>query len=380
MDELKSEKTIKVAIITNIPTLYRKKQWEYYAMCKYLDITVFYCANTEKGRYWKINSSERFKEVFLKGLSYKSFHFNPGVLKVIFKDFDVFIVGGYGSPSLIMSIITLKLLKKPWVMIIDGISPLNLNKGHSTVDDFKRFLIKWANAYSANGTVGKKFLKSYGIFPKKIFNQYMTVDVDDFINKGKDSKKIKKTVREEYGIPDNTTVLIYAGRLIYKKGVQDLIDAIKILKINGYDIIAFIVGEGDYKGELQMKSQDIKSNIIFTGHVNPDKIYKYYYASDIFILPTYNDLWGLVVNEAMACGLPIIVTDAAGCSYDLIKDNGYIVTHHDINELSRAIEDLMDNKKRNEFGKNSRKIITKWTFRESLDSLIKILGNINSEN
>ena len=102
MDTLKSKNKIKIAIITNIPTPYRKKQWEYYSKCKQLDITVFYCANVEKGRHWKISSSEGIKEVFLKGLSYKSFHFNPGVLKVIFQDFDVFFVGGYGYPSLMI--------------------------------------------------------------------------------------------------------------------------------------------------------------------------------------------------------------------------------------------------------------------------------------
>jgi len=333
----KSTKTVKIAIITNIPTPYRKKQWEYYSKCPSLDLTVFYCANIEKGRHWKINSSEGIKEVFLKGISYKSFHFNLGILNVIFQDFDVFFVGGYGYPSLIMTIIILKLLKKPWVMIIDGISPLKLNKRDYIADNFKKFLINDANAYFANGTVGKNFLEKYGILPGKIFNQYMTVDVDDFINKGKNSIEIKKEVRKQYGIDDNTTIIIYVGRLIQNKGVQDLIDALKNLKNDGYKIKAFIVGEGDFKEELQIKSHDIKSDIIFTGHLDPDQIYKYYYASDIFVLPTYDDLWGLVVNEAMACGLPIIVSDAAGSSLDLIRNNGIIFKCHDINELSVAI-------------------------------------------
>lgn len=68
-----------MAIITNIPTPYMKKQWE----CEYLDITVFYFTNIEKDRYWKINSFKGVKEVFLKVLSFKSFHFNPGVLKTV---------------------------------------------------------------------------------------------------------------------------------------------------------------------------------------------------------------------------------------------------------------------------------------------------------
>ena len=374
MAKLKSKKKVKIAIITNIPTPYRKKQWEYYSKYPSLDLTVFYCANTEKGRHWKINSSEGNKEVFLKGLSYKSFHFNPGVLKLIFQDFDVFFVGGYGYPSLIMAIIALKILKKPWVMIIDGISPLKLNKRDCIADNFKKFLINDANAYFANGTVGKNFLEKYGILPEKIFNQYMTVDVEDFVKKGKDSDQINKKIRKEYGIAHNTTVVMYAGRLIYEKGVQDLIEAIKTLKIRGHNIVLFIVGEGNYKEELQLKSQDIKSNIIFTGHVDPEQIYKYYYASDIFVLPTYNDLWGLVVNEAMACDLPVIVTNAAGCSLDLVKDNGIIVKPQDMLEISNAIEKIIEDSVKYE--NNSLKIILEWTYKESMFTFIELLKYI----
>ena len=379
MDKLKSKKKIKIAIITNIPTPYRKKQWEYYSKCKQLDITVFYCANIEKGRHWEISSCEGIKEIFLKGLTYKSIHFNPGVLKVIFQDFDIFFVGGYGYPSLIMAIIALKILQKPWVIMIDGISPLKLYKWNHITDNFKKYVIKGANAYFANGIVGRKYLEKYGILSGKIFNQYMTVDVDDFINKGKDAVGIKKRIREEHDIKDNATVIMYAGRLVYNKGVQDLIGAIKILENGGYNIVAFIVGEGDFKEELKRQSLELNSSIIFTEHVDPEQIYKYYYASDIFVLPTYNDPWGLVINEAMACGLPIIVSDAAGSSLDLIKNNGIIFKCHDINQLSVAIEKFLD-KNCKKFENDSKNIISKWTFRESLDSLKTLLGYVNSKD
>ena len=142
--------------------------------------------------------------------------------------------------------------------MIDGISPLKLYKWNYITDNFKKYVIKGANAYFANGTVGRKYLKKYGILSGKIFNQYMTVDVNDFINKGKDSVEIKKRIREEYGIEDNAIVIMYAGRLIYNKGVQDLIEAIKILKNDGYNIVTFIVGEGDFKEELKRQSLDTK--------------------------------------------------------------------------------------------------------------------------
>ena len=128
-----------------------------------------------------------------------------------------------------------------------------------------------------------------------------------------------------YSIHENSIVIMYAGRLMLDKGIQELISAVKILSRKKFDIKLLIVGEGKFKNELEYFVNDIRDLVIFTGHVEISEIYKYYFASDIFVLPTYNDSWGLVVNEAMACGLPIIVTNAAGCYFDLVKNNGFVV-------------------------------------------------------
>ncbi|MBP2047056.1 glycosyltransferase family 4 protein [Methanobacterium aggregans] len=372
----KPKKKIKIAIITNIPTPYRKKQWEYYSNCEYLDITVFYCANIEKDRYWNVDSSEGIKEVFLRGISFRSFHFNPGVLKTVFQDFDAFFVGGYGYPSVLMSIFALKLLKKPWVMIIDGICPLNLKKGNFIIEKIKKTLINGADAYFANGTVSAKYLEKYEVPPKKIFNQYMTVDVDYFVKKGNDASKFRSEIRKKYDINENSVVIMYAGRLIEHKGVQDLIKSVKNLKNRNINVKTLIVGEGNFKKELIKQSEDIREEVIFAGHVDPAEIYKYYYASDIFVLPTYDDPWGLVVNEAMACGLPVIVTDATGCFLDLVKDNGYIVKSHDICELSLSIEKAMKNSVK--LGNNSYKQILGWNYEHSLMNIINLICYITS--
>lgn len=372
---------IKIAIITNIPTPYRKAQWDYYSKCKDLEITVFYCAPIEKDRYWDVESSEGVKEVFLKGFSHHYYHFNPGVFKVLFSDFDMFFVGGYGYPTVILSIILLKLLKKPWVMIIDGISPVNIKNVNIIAEKIKKMLIKGAEAYFANGTVSAEYLKKYDICSEKIFNQYMTVDVDGFMEKGKKSLQIRNKIRQKIGINEDSVVIMYAGRLVKHKGVQDMIDAVGILKGKNYDIKALIVGDGNYKYELKKKSENINSDVIFTGHIDPEEIYKYYYASDIFILPTYDDPWGLVVNEAISCGLPVIVTNAAGCSLDLVKNNGYVINVHNTQALSIAIKKIMVNPLK--FRQNSIKIIKKWTYKESMGSFLNTINyvwrNINED-
>lgn len=376
MNPQNKSKKVKIAIITNIPTPYRQKQWEYYSKSDALDITIFYCAKLEEGRHWSIDSAEGVKEIFLRGLTYKSLHFNPGVLKVIFKDFDMFLVGGYGYPSVIMSILSLKLLKKPWAMFIDGVSPLSIEK-ENYGGVFKEFLVKGADAYFANGTVGSEYLKSYGITPERIFNQYMTVDVDYFKEKGKNASKFRNEIRQKYHVDEDTVLVIYSGRLVEYKGVQDLIEAIKILKNKGDAVKALIVGDGIFKEDLMELSRDVAQDVIFAGHVDPTELHRYYYASDVFVLPTHNDSWGLVVNEAMACCLPVIVTDAAGCCLDLIQDNGFVIKHGDVSELSHSIGKMLDKEKREIFGINSLNIISRWTYKYSLKSLLKLLEQIN---
>lgn len=366
-------KQIKIAIITNIPTPYRKAQWEYYSKCNSMDITVFYCSNIEKNRYWDVEPSHGIKEVFLRGFQLGSLHINPGVLKVILQDFDIFFVGGYGYPSVIISIILLKCLRKPWVMIVDGVSPLKLNRNNFVIENIKKLLIRGANAYFANGTVGCELLGKYGVNPKKIFNQYMTVDIDYFMEKDTDSLKFRSLIRAKHDISENSTVIMYSGRLVKHKGVQDLITAVRNLKNKEFDVTLLIVGEGEFKDELMKFSQEIFPETIFTGHVDPKKLYKYYYAADVFVLPTYDDPWGLVVNEAMACGLPIIVTDAAGSSIDLVKDNGIIFKNGDIDELSSAIGYLIEHNVLIRYGKNSRKIIKNWTYENSFYEFLNLV-------
>jgi glycosyltransferase involved in cell wall biosynthesis len=356
----------KISVITNIPTPYRQIQWKYYSKEGNLDLTLYYCAKSEKDRRWNLKKMSNVCEKFMKGVSISNFHFNPGIFRVINVDCDLFVVGSYGYPTVMIAILLLRLLKRPWVLIHDGISPLKLNNEKWYVKVTKRIFLKGANAYFANGTVGKCDLQNYGISEEKIFNQYLTVDINDFMQKGDKKEEFRQSIRSKYGIDSKSIVLMYSGRLIKSKGVQDLLSAVDKLINNGYNIRALIVGEGSYKKELENYSREMKLEVVFTGHIEPEEILKYYYASDIFILPTHDDPWGLVVNEAMACGLPIITSEAAGCSIDLVKNNGYVVSRNNVGELCDAIIKLLDSKVRISYGKRSKEIIKDWSYENSL--------------
>jgi glycosyltransferase involved in cell wall biosynthesis len=371
---------LRVAVITNIPTPYRQKQWECYATIPNLSITVFYCGKSEQDRFWDVQPASGVREVFLRGITYRKWHFNPSIFLLPFQKFDLFLVGGYGFPTLMIAIVMLRLFNKNWAMMIDGIEPPRLKSEKWYVSAIQRFFTNGANSYFVNGTAAKRWLKQFGIVDEKIFNQYLTVDVGYLLEKDGDAKTARRLTRREYRISDDAVVVIYVGRIDLDKGIRDLIHAIQSLAQNkNYNVVALIVGEGKLKERLRMDMNDLQTNVISAGQVDPSELYLFYYASDIFVLPTYHDVWGLAVNEAMACALPIITTNAAGCFPDLVKNNGFVINPGDVPGLSSAIEALMDTKLRKAFGEESRRMISKWTYKESLESFENMLRYLNSE-
>ncbi len=125
-------------------------------------------------------------------------------------------------------------------------------------------------------------------------------------------------------------------------------------------------------------------NTIVTGFISSQSdLFKKYFAGDCLILPSYNEPWGLVVNEAMAASLPIIISDQCGASLDLVKNeyNGYIVKAGDVGDIANAIKKLIENEKlREKMGENSKNIISSWNFQNSRKSFEKMMNYLGFEN
>jgi len=138
---------------------------------------------------------------------------------------------------------------------------------------------------------------------------------------------------------------LFVGKFINKKRPDDLLKAvINIYKNNKiFDIHAIFVGEGPMRGELEKLSEPYSKNIHFTGFKNQSQLPIIYSASNVLVLPSdARETWGLVVNEAMACGLPAIVSDASGCAVDLIDEGqtGFSYPVNDITALSKKLVEI----------------------------------------
>ena len=364
---------MKIGILTNIPAPYRKPMWEVYSKIEGVTFNVFYFSKMHKDRKWNFDKANGVEEKFLEGPRLGKLNLE---IFTLFKKYDLWIIGGYSDLTAQFLILFCKFFRVPYVIMFDGISPKKIEvKENKLKFAWKKFLVKGCFAFLGNGTVGKIYAKKLGVSEDKIYNQYLTVNIEHFMNLLNEKNKIRSIIRQKLSIPENGLVLLYVGRLIELKGVQDLIKAYSEIKQQNQNVYLLIVGFGTYEEELKKMSKDVK-DIFFVGHVGYSQIHEYYFASDILVLPTYDDPWGLVINEAMACGLPVVTTTAAGASLDLIKDNGYVFEPKDVKALSDIINKYIEDPNLLfKHSQNSLKIIKEFSFDNSKKEVEKIIKN-----
>ncbi len=174
-----------------------------------------------------------------------------------------------------------------------------------------------------------------GVPAERIHTAPNAVDNQRFANLARAVREREAQSRAELGLPPR--YFVYAGRVTREKGVFQLLEAYTELEPELRSQVGLVlVGEETAKNELMKNAAKIyPGKVIFPGFAQRDQLAAFYALAEVMIFPTLSDPWGLVVNEAMACGLPIIASDAAGCAADLVHDgeNGYVVPAANVDKL-----------------------------------------------
>ena len=192
------------------------------------------------------------------------------------------------------------------------------------------------------------------------------------------SAKDVKTLREKTGagLMDCKKALNESGGdtekailFLREKGLDVLFDAYASLKAEMKDAALLVAGDGPMRAECEARVADeMLEDVRFLGFVAQGDLPEVYIAADVFVLPSLVEPWGVVVNEAMACALPVVSSDQVGASADLIEEgaNGFVVPSGDSLLLSRRLQDVLgDEKRRGEMGAKSREIISGWDYAAS---------------
>ncbi|MCT7952755.1 glycosyltransferase family 4 protein [Ancylothrix sp. C2] len=246
------------------------------------------------------------------------------------------------------------------IIIYDGSSP-NADFRDSVFRTFvRRILSRFACAFVSNSKAGTAYLQeALSVPPDKIFTRiYLVPDAQALLGRLESSEPINLAL--------NHPIFLYVGRITSRKGITTLLQACAILNEKGYkNYNLLLVGEGDQRQELEafIKENDFEDQVTWAGWVEYGRLGAYFSQADVFVFPTYEDVWGMVAPEAMVFGLPILCSKGAACC-ELIEEgkNGYIFDPRDPQALAETMQRLLDDPELiASMGERSQQIISRST-------------------
>ena len=320
-------------VISSYPAPYRVAVFR--DLAKVYDLDVFFREgnNENRNEKWFPKSGE-FRFYILDDEETKKL-FSSKIKHI--REYDFVIPYDVTSKAAIQSICLCRLFHIPYYVNCDGaILRKNLLR-----DIVKRFLFRGAAGCFSSGKTADMYFEYYGVKKEKIFHHVFTSLTDEDILAEPVDKESKKKIRQQLGLPVEKRIVLSVGRFIPVKGFPYLIKAWSEIKS---DALLIIIGGGEEKELYQNHICELGAkNIQILDFMEKDELSKYYLAADAFALLTLGDVWGLVINEAMAYGLPVLTTYTCVAGVELIEEgiNGYLVDANAVEDVKVALERLI---------------------------------------
>jgi len=231
----------------------------------------------------------------------------------------------------------------------------------------------------AIGRHNAAFYRAHGVPESRIFLAPYAVD-NGFFQSHAARLSDRVALKRELGLPEAPLVL-FSGKLSPVKRPLDLLRAFEQVVRRRPAALAF-VGDGPLDAEIRayVAARGVPG-VHLLGFRNQSELPRCYAAADVFVLPSAFEPWGLVVNEAMCFGLPVVVSDKVGAGGDLVQDgvNGFITPARDITVLAQRLDDLLaDGERRRRMGEASQRIVSAWSHDDAARGLVRCLEAITA--
>lgn len=353
----------KVAILLNIPSPYRSDLFQSINDINgEFEIYTIYQNKNEDNRKWEI-ANHIENELFLKSktikikrkLDYKYIHISLDLEKKLkFISPDLVIIAEYNPNSIRAAKWCIKNNIK-YISWTDGTYNSESNINYLQKKS-RKYIVRNANSFIASSTRAMENQILYGAEKEKITISPLTVNINNFLYK-------KSNV-----VKADTVKLLFVGRLVEAKGIEFLINTLS--KLNREDFELNIIGEGYLLDDLnkQVQSLNLQNKVIFRGYLEGEPLFNYYKQSNVFILPSLSEPYGLVVLEAMCNSLAIICSEFVDSHPDLISEgiNGLVFNPLDEKNFKKTLEYLLNNKTLIEqMGNESYKIASQYSIKHS---------------
>jgi glycosyltransferase involved in cell wall biosynthesis len=338
----------RLVLLTEIIAPYRIPVFNALANHSGIDLHVIFLAENDPTlREWLVYKEEiRFSHQVLPSWRkrFGKYHFllNGRVSAALRKARpDAIVCGGYNYVASWQAAVWAKRHQVPFLLWVES-GVKDQRNGYVLLESMKRAFMRNCDAFIVAGASSGEYLRCFGLPQESIFTAPNAVDIEFLAARAALVRRDPATHRRTLDVP--ARFALFVGRLVREKGVFDLLRAYAQLAPSLREELGLVfVGDGTSRQQLERQAAEIyPGRIQFTGFLQREDLAAYYALAELFVLPTHSDPWGLVVNEAMACSLPVICSDAAGCGADLVEDgwNGLIFPAHDVAALGCALVTL----------------------------------------
>jgi glycosyltransferase involved in cell wall biosynthesis len=391
----------RLGYLVSHPIQYQAPLLRHIAAHPEIDLTVFFLSDLSVREYqdsgfgtavhWDVPLLDGYKHIFLQCLGghaslsfWRPFVYGLGEhLKT--GQFDALWIHGYAHQANLWALLLAKRLSL--MVLMRGESHLNSNPRYFlktwAKDQLFPTLFKLIDGFLAIGSLNRRYYFHYDVPEERIFSMPYAVDNDFFQKKAEEARPYRERMRAELGLQPGRPVVLYASKFMKRKRPRDLMEAYIRLSPDGTREPAsylLFIGGGEQRPELEAQVRALGwSSVRFLGFKNQTELPGYYDLCDVFVLPSEYEPWGLVVNEVMNAGKPVIVSEHVGCGPDLVRDseNGFIVPLGNVEVLTDRLRRLTtDPELAKKMGETSQKIISTWNFDADVKGLLQALYSI----
>ena len=341
----------RLAVVTDIMAPYRIPLLNAVAETLGDRFRAFFMGDRTDNRLWEpVTAEARFEYQIVPGrdvspdsfLGFNRF-WNPGMYKALDQfDPDVIVVGGYHHPTS-YAVLAFARMKRRKLVLWSESTAMDLRPRSLVRTLVKKWFLSQTDYFIVPGNASEEYLVSLGVDRRRIVRSPNSVDVDRIEREANDSRSQveRESFRRIHGLPEK--LLIFVGRLSPEKGFPMIVEIAERLQSTGRDVGLVVIGDGPRRAEYeQLTARLRRGSARFFGFVQPRDISAYYANADVLVVPSVSEPWGFVVNEGLACGVPVVCSSRVGAAYDLIThgETGFVCD--DLDSYVKSVALLLD--------------------------------------
>lgn len=377
----------RVAIVASHVIQYQAPFFRLLAHEPDMDLTVFYCSRRGAEPYhdvdmgttlrWDLDLLSGYRHVFLRNFGRGNSYWrlmNPAIVPALRRGgYDaVVLFVGWGTVTSLLGMAACRLAGIPFFMHSDSSFPPPVDGiGRRLRARALRTMFGQAAGFLISGELNGRYYQHYGADPARFSLLPWAIDNERFETASRFATGEREAMRTRLGIEPDQMAVVFSGKLIAGKGPMTLLQAVERMAHRDRVALVFL-GEGELRGSLESYARDHGVQARFPGFVNQSELPKHYAMGEVFVLPSFGDARATVINEAMACGLPVVLTDRCGPIGDIARDsdNAFVFPAGDDEALAAILDRLAGQPDlRQRMARRSREIISQWDYRRGVEGL-----------